>query len=218
MKNIVRLIYAYSSCEKLRDCWQHSYIVCFNWNVHNATSILIFPLSAPDTGRSHVKYFKSHICHIDTMWGDSSDHNSIRSKARSSIPHIDGLVQDCSNSSALAMELQQFYTKPSIFWQFPSNNSILNLLGTSKTFYTDYCKNLCKQHNSHKSACLQGVNISCVWWPELQIMLWIAEKGTFIFPSNPMTPFKKRNEQRFDPPLVTALTLSKVLYHRSKYI
>ena len=28
--------------------------------------------------------------------------------------YIDGLVQDCSNSSALAMELLQSYTKPSI--------------------------------------------------------------------------------------------------------
>ena len=26
--------------------------------------------------------------------------------------HVDGLVQDCSNSSALAMELLQSYTKP----------------------------------------------------------------------------------------------------------
>ena len=31
-----------------------------------------------------------------------------------SIHHIDGLVQDCSNSSALAMELLQSCTKPSI--------------------------------------------------------------------------------------------------------
>ena len=29
--------------------------------------------------------------------------------------YIDGLVQDCSNSSALAMELLHFYTKPSSF-------------------------------------------------------------------------------------------------------
>ena len=29
--------------------------------------------------------------------------------------HLDGLVQDCSNSSALAMVLLQFYTKPSNF-------------------------------------------------------------------------------------------------------
>ena len=29
--------------------------------------------------------------------------------------HTDGLVQDCSNSSALAVELLQSYTKPSIY-------------------------------------------------------------------------------------------------------
>ena len=29
-------------------------------------------------------------------------------------PYIDGLVQDCSNSSVLAMELLQSCTKPSI--------------------------------------------------------------------------------------------------------
>ena len=31
-----------------------------------------------------------------------------------STPCIDGLVQDCSNTSAIAMELLQSYTKPSI--------------------------------------------------------------------------------------------------------
>ena len=29
--------------------------------------------------------------------------------------YIDGLVQDCSNSTALAMELLQFCTEPSIY-------------------------------------------------------------------------------------------------------
>ena len=131
------------------------------------------------------------------MWGDSSDHNSIRSKARASIPYIDGLVQDCSNSSALAMELQQSYTKPSIIWQCPSNNSILNLLGTSKTCYTNYCKNLCKQHNSHKSACLQGVNISCVWWPTLQIMLWNSWEMYIYFSIWSNDTFKKKKRTAF---------------------
>ena len=32
----------------------------------------------------------------------------------STVSEIDGLVQDCSNSIALAMELLQSYTKPSI--------------------------------------------------------------------------------------------------------
>ena len=35
--------------------------------------------------------------------------------SRLDIDFIDGLVQDCSNSSALAMELLQSCTKPSIF-------------------------------------------------------------------------------------------------------
>ena len=32
--------------------------------------------------------------------------------------HIDGLVQDCSNSSALAMELLQIGAKSLIYWHF----------------------------------------------------------------------------------------------------
>ena len=35
--------------------------------------------------------------------------------SKSQNDNTDGLVQDCSNSSALAMELLQFYTKPSIY-------------------------------------------------------------------------------------------------------
>ena len=31
------------------------------------------------------------------------------------VVHIDGLVQDCSNSSALAMGLLQSYTKPTVW-------------------------------------------------------------------------------------------------------
>ena len=38
--------------------------------------------------------------------------------------NIDGLVQDCSNSSATALELLQSYTKPSIlYWWFRTNQS-----------------------------------------------------------------------------------------------
>ena len=42
---------------------------------------------------------------------------------------IDSLVQDCSNSSALAMELQQSYTKPSIYL---SDYVILNVVRPEK--------------------------------------------------------------------------------------
>ena len=38
---------------------------------------------------------------------DSLHHQAINE-------HIDGLVQDCSNSSALALELLQFCTEPKI--------------------------------------------------------------------------------------------------------
>ena len=38
--------------------------------------------------------------------------------------YIDGLVQDCSNSSALAMELLQFCTKPSICGTRPRNFTV----------------------------------------------------------------------------------------------
>ena len=37
--------------------------------------------------------------------------------------HIDGLVQDCNNSSALAMELVQFCTKPSICEETTNRNA-----------------------------------------------------------------------------------------------
>ena len=39
------------------------------------------------------------------------------------IHHIDGLVQDCSNSSALAMELLQSCTKPSIWFDCDCYNN-----------------------------------------------------------------------------------------------
>ena len=43
-------------------------------------------------------------------------------------PYIDGLVQDCSNSSALAIELPQSCTKPSISTGFSKNHCDTNNL------------------------------------------------------------------------------------------
>ena len=40
--------------------------------------------------------------------------------------HIDGLVQDCSNSSVLAMELLQFYAKP-LIWHHGASISRLTV-------------------------------------------------------------------------------------------
>ena len=37
--------------------------------------------------------------------------------------YVDGLVQDCSNSSVLAMELLQYCTKPLISWYNNLNSS-----------------------------------------------------------------------------------------------
>ena len=44
-------------------------------------------------------YLRRRVCHSDSTY---------------QICHFDGLVQDCSNSSALAMELLQSCAKPSI--------------------------------------------------------------------------------------------------------
>ena len=49
--------------------------------------------------------------------------------------HINGLVQDCSNSSALAMELLQSCTKPSIYvWM----NQII--IGSGNGLLDDCCQ------------------------------------------------------------------------------
>ena len=50
-------------------------------------------------------------CRTTTMWVMGHGWNIVESLT----PHSDGLLQDCSNSSALAMELQQSYPKPSIY-------------------------------------------------------------------------------------------------------
>ena len=43
---------------------------------------------------------------------------------------IDGLVQDCSNSIANAMELLQSCAKPSVFWQVNAKEMLLKYLNT----------------------------------------------------------------------------------------
>ena len=42
------------------------------------------------------------------------------------VDHIDGLVQDCSISSVLAMEILQSCTRPSIFNIGPGNDLLLD--------------------------------------------------------------------------------------------
>ena len=43
--------------------------------------------------------------------------------------HIDGLVQDCRNSSALAMELLQSCTKPSTSSKINNGKNVLSRVG-----------------------------------------------------------------------------------------
>ena len=48
--------------------------------------------------------------------------------------YIDGLVQDCSNSSAFAMELLQSYIKPSIYIYVAHVNKGFGLISTDDIF------------------------------------------------------------------------------------
>ena len=54
------------------------------------------------------------------------------SLCRLNLGYIDGLVQDCCNSSALAMELLQSCTKPSMGW------IMLNKIQTSEWHKNDF--------------------------------------------------------------------------------
>ena len=73
--------------------------------------------------------------------------------------HVDGLVQDCSNSSALAMELLQSCTKPSMY-------SIIRSSGDSKCLMDTFCREW-----------VQDVVSSFDWLPSLFIFFainWIV--------------------------------------------
>ena len=65
------------------------------------------------------------------MWSLETDNNQLTLCVRSHFEkNIDGLVQDCSNSSALAMELLQYCTKPLIYYQMLSfpNTGLLQVV------------------------------------------------------------------------------------------
>ena len=51
---------------------------------------------------------------------------------------IDGLVQDCCNSSALALELLQSYTKPWIFIIFFKSGDLWPIISFSKICHQKY--------------------------------------------------------------------------------
>ena len=57
------------------------------------------------------------------------------SNRHSSVQNVDGLVPDCSNSSALAMELLQYCTRPSIY-PVPYIQSQATLYGKHNLWYS----------------------------------------------------------------------------------
>ena len=72
---------------------------------------------------SHYTREDSKLVHVNKGIHVTKGKSRIQNKAWPH--HIDGSVQDCSNSSALAMELLQSCTKPSMylyvfaFYMFP---------------------------------------------------------------------------------------------------
>ena len=56
---------------------------------------------------------------FEVVYGMNTDEKVMAEWRSLASNQIDVLVQDCSNSSALAMELLQFCTKPSIICHFP---------------------------------------------------------------------------------------------------
>ena len=59
--------------------------------------------------------------------------------------HIDDLVQDCSNSSALAMELLQSYTKSSLYihdFELPRDTPYFTLTGNQRMVCCGYLKEI----------------------------------------------------------------------------
>ena len=71
------------------------------------------------SGLTVQHYFKYHcyICYRHTFCSHMLQWNlfNIRCVSHKEITHIDGLVEDCSISSALAVEILQSCTKPSIY-------------------------------------------------------------------------------------------------------
>ena len=82
--------------------------VCWSWQGRTDRHLCLW-LSFDQHGIGHQVIYKVHV---DTT-------------LMSHEYHIDGLVQDCSISSALAMEILQSCTKPLILLKIPSNLTVL---------------------------------------------------------------------------------------------
>ena len=74
--------------------------------------------------------------------------------------HIDGLVQDCGNSSALAVKLPQSCTKPSI-WGWTFCQWFINLLLWSPSFLVSVCDTVIKPLSAHEMGTQSLVDTAC---------------------------------------------------------
>ena len=76
-----------------------------------------------------------NLCYTSASWWYTSFSTCFHARSNRTL-YIDGLVHDCSNSSALAMELLQFCTKPSIYYctpKSPIHSVILFILHSTRT-------------------------------------------------------------------------------------
>ena len=73
---------------------------------------------------------------------------------------IDGLVQDCGNSSALAVELPQSCTKP-LIWGWTFCQWFINLLLWSQSFRVSVCATAIKPLSAHEMGTQSLVDTAC---------------------------------------------------------
>ena len=98
ISNMHTCTYGYLLMQTFRHVWNCDYMYLFVHHVHACVCFIAKCVL-------HFSFQNSiHHCYI----GKSTEQGTMA--------HIDVLVQDCSISSALAMEILQFCTKPSIWW------------------------------------------------------------------------------------------------------
>ena len=83
---------------------------CIYWDRHTIANSII-PLTLLCTAKFHEWHSQVHVCHHEQCYLFHGTINWNHSYLKKSFrKHINGLVQDCSNSSALAVELLQSCT------------------------------------------------------------------------------------------------------------
>ena len=104
-----------------KSCWANSWVAS-NWRGHDPHVVLMQILKRYHLHASFHSVVSSciprgglQLFSFNSSFSYIPDEGSTsRWKADTKGIHMDGLVQDCSNSSALAMELLQSCTKPSV--------------------------------------------------------------------------------------------------------